>query len=170
VLSLMRSGKAARAAQEFSPLQGQITQNPMIASLAGQIMRANKTGKDIIGFYRTATQNFPQHRALTYDYADLLLQEKRHEDALKLLNEQVISYPNDPRLYELQARTYSALGKRQDEHHALAYSYALRGNLHGAIEQLELAKRAGGDYYQLSTIESELKQFRETAAAHEKRN
>ena len=62
------------------------------------------------------------------------------------------------------------MGKRQEEHRALAYTYAMSGNLHGAIEQLELAKQSGTDYYQLSIIESELKQFREVAAAHAKKN
>jgi len=169
-LALLRSDQPERAAQVLAPLHEQIAHNPMIATLAGQIRQADKNDRNVIEFYRTATQNFPQHRALTYDYAGLLLQAKKYEDALKLLNEQVISHPSDSRLYESQARTYSALGKRQEEHHALAYTYALRGNLPGAIAQLELAKQSGSDYYQLSTIESELKQFREIAAAHAKKN
>jgi len=41
--------------------------------------------------------------------------------------------------------------------------------LHAAIEQLELAKQAGSDYYQLSTIESELRQLWEIAAPHAKK-
>jgi predicted Zn-dependent protease len=167
VLALLRSGQAARAEDEFAPLHDESSLNPMIATLDGQIRQANKS-RNIIEFYRTATQNFPQYRALSYDYVELLLQGKRYADALKLLNEQIITHPSDSRLYELQARSYAALDKRQEEHHALAYTYALRGNLHGAIEQLELAKQAGSDYYELSTIESELKEFREIAAAHAK--
>ena len=166
-LALLRSGQALRAKQEFAPLHEESAQNPMIATLEGQIRQATKS-KDIIDFYRTATLNFPQYRSLNYDYVELLLQAKRFNDALKLLNEQIISYPSDPRLYELEARSYAALDKRQEEHHALAYTYALHGNLHGAIEQLELAKQSGSDYYELSTIESELKEFREIAAAHAK--
>jgi predicted Zn-dependent protease len=166
VLALLRHNQPARAAQEFAPLHKHAAKNPMIATLAGQIRRADKNDKGVIAFYRTATQNFPQHRALTYDYAEVLLQARKYEDALKLLGEQVISHPSDPRLHELQARTYAAAGKRHEEHRALAYAYALRGNLHGAIEQLELAKQAGSGYYQLSIVESELKQFREIAAAH----
>ncbi len=169
-LALLRSNQPARAAKEFAPLHELAAHNPMIATLAGQIRRADKNDKGIIEFYRSATQNFPQHRALTYDYAELLLQARQYEDALKLLNEQVISHPNDPRLHELQAQVYAALGKRQEEHHALAHAYALRGNLHGAIAQLELAKQAGSDYYQLSAIESELKQYRETVAVHTRKN
>ncbi|MDO8413326.1 MAG: M48 family metalloprotease [Gallionellaceae bacterium] len=167
-LALLRSGQAELAAQEFAPLQKQVSQNPIIATLAGQIRRADKTDKKLTEFYRTATQNFPQHRALFYDYAELLLQDKRFEDALKLLNEQILTHPDDPSLYELQARTFMALGRPQQEHHALAYAYVLQGNLYGAIDQLELAKRMGKDFYELSAIESELKQFREVAAAHKK--
>ena len=168
-LALLKNGKPALAAQEFSPLNKQVSQNPMIATLAGQIRNAAKKDKGLIAFYRTATQNFPQHRALSYDYAELLLQDKRFDETLKLLNDQVTDHPNDPRLYELQARAYAALDRRQEEHHAVAYAYALRGNLYAAIEQLELAKLAGKDYYQLSIIESELKQFKEIVEAQKKK-
>ena len=167
-LSLLQSNQAARAQHEFIPLLEVASQNPILATLDGKIRQANKD-KDIIKFYSTTTQNFPQHRALSYDYVDLLLQAKRYEDALKLLNEQIISFSSDPRLYELQARCYAAIDKKQEEHHALAYTYALRGNLHGAIEQLELAKQTGSNYYELSIIESELKEFREVEAAHSKK-
>ena len=168
-LALLRSGQAARAAKEFTPLQKQVTQNPMIATLAGQIRRANKTDPDLIEFYKTTTQNFPAHLALTYDYADLLLQKKRFEEALKLLSEQITNHSNDPRLYELQARTFAALGRHQEKHRALASHLLLHGNLTGAIEQLESAKQAGSDYYQLSAIESELKRLKEIMAAQAKR-
>ncbi len=99
----------------------------------------------------------------------MLLQDQRYNDALKLLDEQVNRDGNDPKLYELQARAYAALGRHQEEHHMLAYNYLLHGNLFGAIDQLELAKQAGNDYYQLSTIETELKQYREIAEAYRKK-
>ena len=170
VLALLRVGQVARATQEFAPLQTLISQNPMIATLAGQIRRTNKNNTGNTEFYRSATQNFPQHRALAYDYIELLLEANRFEDALKLLNEQILTHPNDLRLHELQARNYAALGKRQEEHHALAYTYILRGNLLTAIEQLELAKAAGTDFYELSIIESELKQYKEIAAVQAKKH
>lgn len=168
VLALLRSGQFVRARQELLPLQQQEARNPMIAALGGQVRQANNES-GIAGYYRNATQNFPQYRALSYDYAGLLLKAGRYEETLKLLNEQITSHPDDARLYEFQARSYAALGRVQEEHHALAYAAVLHGNLRGAIEQLELAKRSGNDYYELSAIESELRQFREIAAAHAKR-
>jgi predicted Zn-dependent protease len=175
VLSLLRNNQIPLAAQEFLPLKKLVTSNPMIATLAGQLLRADMEAQknpeqNALEFYRTATQNFPQHRALIYDYTEILLQYRHHKEAVTLLNQQVIAHPDDPHLYELQARNYAALGRPQEEHHALAYNYILHGNLRGSIEQLELAKQAGNDFHELSTIETELKQFREIAAAQEKKH
>jgi predicted Zn-dependent protease len=60
-------------------------------------------------------------------------------------------------------------GKTLEQHQAQAYSYAWQGDLHAAIEQLELAKQAGGSFYQLSTIESDLRELREMLDAHGKK-
>lgn len=170
VIALLQSRQLERAAQEFAALRKHVQSNAMITTLAGQLRRAGAIDdNDAIGYYRNATQNFPQHRALIYDYCEVLLQGKRHAEAVALLNQQVTAHSNDPRLYELQARTYAALDRNQEEHHALAYYYILHGNLRGAIEQLELAKHAGNNFQELSTIETELKQFREYAAAQEKK-
>lgn len=170
ILALLRNKQEDKAAREFAILSQQAPPHAMLVTLEGQIKRLNKNDRSIADFYRNATQNFPQHRALIYEYADVLLEDKRFNEALKLLSEQIINHPNDAKLYELQARTFAALNKTQEKHHALAYNYILRGNLRGAIEQLELAKQSGTDYYELSTIETELKQFREIAAAQRKKN
>jgi beta-barrel assembly-enhancing protease len=170
VTALLLSHQHKLAAQEFEPLRKLVHENAMITTLAGQLRRMGAiVDPNISDFYRTATQNFPQHRVLVYDYCEVLLGAKRYNEAIALLNQQVANYPSATRLYELQARTYAALGKNQHEHHALAYVYILRGNLRGAIEQLELAKLAGNDFHELSTIETELREFREIAAAHEKK-
>jgi len=169
VLALLRAGQVENASQEFIPLQELTSQNPMIATLGGKIRRMAKEMTGGIEYYQNATQNFPQHRALYYDYIDLLVESNRSNDAIRILNDQVISYPNDVRLYERSARIYASLGKRQEQHHALAHVYILRGNVHGAIEQLELAKEAGNDFRELSIIEKELKEFKEIASTKAKK-
>ena len=169
VQALFQAGKISEASQELTTLRKQAGSNDMIDTLSGRIYRAEGMSGAMLGaFYKEATQTYPQHRALDYDYADLLISERRYNEALKQLDNRINDYPNDARLYELQARTYAALGKPQEEHHAQAYVYYLHGNLRGAIEQLELAKQSGSDFYQLSIIGSELKQFRGMAAAQRK--
>jgi len=169
-LALLRNGNLPRAKQELVLLLKQSPSSALIKTLAGQIYRAEgMSNSKLTEFYHDAVQTHPQHRALAYDYADLLIESKHYEPALKLLDERISSYPNDARLYELQARTYAAQNKPQEEHHALAYAYISHGDLRSAIEQLELAKQSGSDYYQLSVIDNELRQFREMAAAHAKK-
>ena len=169
VLALLRNKQEALATQEFDTLHRQAPHNATIEALAGQIKRLDKHDKNVLAFYRKALKQFPGHHALIYDFAEVLLQERQYLDALKLLDAQVLLDGNDAKLYELQARAYAALGRHQEEHHVLSYYQILHGNLHGAIEQLELAKRAGNDYYQLSTIETELKQYLEIVAAQKKK-
>ncbi len=160
----------ARAAQELATLRKQAKHNPMVETLTGQVKRASKNDAATAAFYRNAVQNFPQHRALIYDYVSLLLQEKQTDTALKLLAEQLIRHPSDTTLYELQAKAYEMQGKTLEQHQAQAYSYSWQGNVFAAIEQLELAKQAGGSFYQLSAIESELRELREMTSTPEEGN
>jgi predicted Zn-dependent protease len=86
-----------------------------------------------------------------------------------MLAEAVRAYPADPRLRSLQSQSYAALGKRLLQHQAQAEYYALQGSVPAAIEQLQLARRAGdGDFYQLSVVDARLKELR-TQHAQEKR-
>jgi len=169
VSALLRNSEIERATRELAILRKQAMANPMIETLAGQVMRATKNDRETLAFYHDAVQNFPQHRALIYDYAELLLQDKQAAIAVKLLSEQLAGHPSDTRLYDLQARAYAMQGKAIEQHQAQAYSYAWQGNLYAAIEQLELAKQAGGSFYQLSTIESDLRELRELQDARGKK-
>ena len=175
VRALLRDNQVGRASREFSLLRKQVESSPasrnnaMIATLEGKVLRAEKNNSAALAFYRTAVQDFPQHRALIYDYTDLLLQDKHPEIAVKLLTEQITRHPSDITLYDLQARAYAMQGKALEQHQAQAYSYAWQGNLNAAIEQLDLAKQAGGSFYQLSAIESDLRELRQMKDASAKK-
>lgn len=169
VSALLRNNQIERATQELAILRKQAKNNPMIETLTGQILRATKNYSGALTFYRTAIQNFPQHLALIYDYIDLLLQAHQAAPALKLLGEQLTRHPSDTLLYEQQARAYALQGKIVEQHQAQAYSYAWQGNIYAAIEQLELAKQAGGSFYQLSAIESDLRELRGMVEGHDKK-
>ena len=69
--------------------------------------------------------------------------------------------PTDTTLYDLEARAYHQMHNSLEQHRAQAYSLAWQGNLPDAIIQLEIAKREGGSFYQLSIIESDLRELHE---------
>ncbi|MFZ5502145.1 MAG: M48 family metalloprotease [Pseudomonadota bacterium] len=165
--ALLHNNDTERARQELLALQQQIREkpgahgNPMIATLIGKVKHTGHDDAATLAFYRAAIENFPQHRALVYAYLDLLLQNNQANSAVELLREQIVRHPSDSKLYELQAHSYAQLDKGLEQHQALAYSYAWQGNIHAAIEQLELAKQAGGNFQQMSVIESDLRELRQ---------
>ncbi len=69
---------------------------------------------------------------------------------------------SDPRLWQLLSRGYAALGKRTAQHRAQAEVYLLRGSLPAAVEQLEIARKAGdGDFYDLSAVDARLRELKQ---------
>jgi predicted Zn-dependent protease len=119
---------------------------------------------------RSALSRSPNYRPLHYAYIETLQGMGQHQAALAWLAELVKSYPRDARLYDYQAKSYAASGKRLLHHQALAENYYLQGTLPAAIEQLQLAQKSGdGDFYQLSAVEARLRYLR-TQQAEEKKN
>jgi len=165
--ALLRNNEVGRAAQELAILRKMAKISPltrnnaMIETLSGQVKQAENNPVATLAFYRTAVQNFPQHRALIYDYADLLIQNGQAATATKLLAAQIARHPSDTTLYDLLARAYAMQGNVLEQHKAQAYSFAWQGKLYAALEQLELAKQAGGNFYQLSSVESDIRELRE---------
>ncbi len=141
--------------------------SPMIETLAARVKLAAGQSADAFGIYRAALRIYPQHRALTYDYAEALLRNDSPDAALKFINQQLLFTPNDIRLYNLQAQGYAALGSNLLQHRAQAEAYIRQGYLSAAIDQLQTALRSNdGDFYQVSGVEARLKELRELATAN----
>ena len=117
-----------------------------------------KGARDLVA---VAVTQHPNYRPLKYAQADYLQTLGQHSEAVVNLAELIKTYPRDARLFDLQAKSYAAMGKRLLQHQALAESYLLQGALTPAIEQLQLAQKSGdGDFYQLSSVEARLRQLR----------
>ena len=141
----------------------------MIETLAARVKLAMGQTAEALDIYEAALRIYPQHRALIYDYADALLRGNSADAALKFVNQQLQYMPNDIRLYRLQAQSYGALGDMMMQHRAQAEVYTRQGNVHAAIEQLQIALRGDdGDFYQKSSAEARLKELRILAEAQKK--
>ena len=129
--------------------------------LAARIMVDQRRNDEALAIYRTALKTSPQYRGLVYGYLDQLLQSGQAKEALADLNERLRTSQDDARLYELQARGFEVAGRRISQHRAQAEAAYRKGNLHAAVEQLELAVRIrGDDFYELSSAESRLREMR----------
>lgn len=166
VMAQMRARNFSRAEQELKALTGKFPPHPMVATLAGQVLLAQGKRAAALEHYDRALARFPEHRALAVDYSQTLLDDRRTDAALKAATRQLKNFPEDPRLYRLQAEAYARLGKRLLSHQAQAEAYVRESNVAAAVEQLQLAQKAGdGDFYQSSIVEARLRELRRELAA-----
>jgi beta-barrel assembly-enhancing protease len=160
-VSLLRAGDHAAAAREVQVLRKIVQASPIVETLDCRIRAVAGAAEPAFACYREALRRYPDYRALTYDYAEVLLHGRRPDAALKLVEGRLRLRSEDYRLYLLQARAYEALNRRLLHHRAQGEAYVRMGNVAGAVEQLQLAVKSGdGDFYQLSSAEARLRELR----------
>ncbi len=160
IVALLRAGDKVRARKELALLLETREKSPMIDALAAQTLIASGEVEKGLATFRESLRTNPSRRALVYGYADALISANKAADAIQFLRDKADARTTDPQLYEFQARAYAALGQRLPQHRAQAEVYALRGNLPAAIEQLQIAQKAGdGDFYQKSSVEARLREL-----------
>lgn len=160
-VALMRANRLEDAREEVAWLRNQAPRNPMIETLAGNLLIAMGNQRQAEAHFKQALVAYPNHRGLIYGYAELLLATNQLDDAVRLLSDKQAAYPDDPYLYEIKSQAYTRQGKDLLRHQAQGEAYYRRYNLMGAIEQMELALRSGdGNFYEMSSVEARLKQLR----------
>ena len=161
VLALIRTKDYGRARRELVLLDPLAPRDAAVSVAKGQLLMGAGDAPGALRHYAAAVAAHPGYRALVYDYADALIANRQADAALRLLDQQLAQTPQDVRVYALQSKSYASLGKRLLHHRAQAEVYLRRGYLGAAIEQLQLALRAGdGDFYQLSATEARLRELR----------
>ena len=159
--ALLAAKDPARARKEIDALRKSGPAHPMIETLAGQVLLAGGDAAGALRLYRDALRQYPTHRALIYDYADALLRTGDADAALKVAQERLQVAPNDYRGYLLQGRAYAALNRTMLAHQSRAEALVRVGNLRGAVEQLQIAVKAGdGTFHELSSAEARLRELR----------
>jgi predicted Zn-dependent protease len=168
VASLLRARDIARAQRELEPLRK--TASPIIESLACRVSEAAGDAQKTLACYQAARRSYPNQRALFYGHVEQLVRVRRPEEALQLISERLQGRRDDPRLYRLQAQAYAAQGNQMMQHRAQSEAYVLTGHLGAAVEQLQIALKAGqGDFYQMSSIEARLRELRRMQLEQERK-
>lgn len=135
--------------------------SPMIDRLLAEAKVAQGQKEAGLALFREAMLRYPLNLSLLYGYGDTLIGEKKFAEVLKFVDEQLQNYPLDVRFYKMRAESYAGLGRRSQQHLALAEMSVLKGQTAGAIEQLELAQKAGdANFYELSVIDGRLRDMK----------
>lgn len=160
-VAFARNHQPERARQELAQIK---IRHPFIDSLAARM--ATEAGHTDQAFkdYRQALARWPHHPTLTLGYTRLLILNGQSRAALPLLDYQLAQYPKDAHLYLLKAQAEAELGNDPEQHRAQAEAYFYQGNVKGAIEQLQIGRRAAHDFYTTASIDARLKQLRDIEA------
>lgn len=135
--------------------------SPFIETLAAELRTARKDPAGAVTLLSAARKSFPASTSLRYALIDAQIQAHRPADAAAGAREGIQARGDDVRLWQLLSRANSELGKRTAQHRAQAEVYVLQGTLPAAIEQLELARKAGdGDFYELSAVDARLRDLK----------
>ena len=168
-VALLRDKNPSGAEREAAELRRLKAASPMVEALAAEARRAQDDLAGAQRILREARVRYPQSRALVYGLADALLADRQAQEALRISEAELQLHPSDVTLHGLRAKSYAALGKRLQQHRAQAEVYALQGLLSPAIEQLQLAQKAGdGDFYEQSQVDARLRELRARQAEEAK--
>jgi predicted Zn-dependent protease len=159
--ALLRTKELGAAAAEVERVRSAGLQHPMVETLAARIKSAAGDHAGAAAILAGARARFPGDLGVGYAYVSELQAVGRHREALEALPDLARRDGRNAKAYEMQARSYSALGKRAEQHRMLAEMYLLQGSVPAAIEQLQLAQKAGdADFYVLSAVDARLRELR----------
>lgn len=157
----LRAGRLERAQQAVARLDALDPATPLVETLAIDVALAAGRADQAIARGQQALGRYSAHRPLAYTQARALLAAGQPARALHLIDEQLLTWPEDAVLYTLKARAHGTLGQRLEAHLAQAEAHVRQGAMAAAIEQLQLAIASGGrDFHQLSIAEARLRELR----------
>ncbi len=159
--ALLAAGRIDEATKALDAVRRDAPASPFIESLATELRLAARDPAAAVKILEAAQARFPDSRALRYALVDALLQAGRASDAAVMARADALRRTDDDRMWTLVARSEAALGRRTAQHRAQAEVYVLQGSLPAAIEQLDLARRAGdGDFYELSAVDARVRELK----------
>lgn len=134
---------------------------PMIERLFADVKIARGETDAGLAVYRDAMQRFPANPGLLDGYGSALVAARRFDEALRFAERQLQVMPEEVRYHRLRAASYAGLGREAQQHRALAEIFAMQGQTAAAIEQLDLAQKAGdADFYEMSAIDARLRELK----------
>ncbi|ENO83961.1 M48 family metalloprotease [Thauera linaloolentis] len=156
--ALFRAGRLDEASARLDAVRAKAPPSPWVETLRAEIALARKDGAGAVRTLEAAARGFPSSRSLVYALANARILGGQPQEAVEGLRRALDGRQSDPRLWQLLSRAYAELGKLTAQHRAQAEVYLLRGSLPAAIEQLEIASKAGdGDFYDMSAVDARLR-------------
>jgi predicted Zn-dependent protease len=148
---------AQAASAPGSPIQRQSLSLDITAS---ELALAKGRGEEALQIAQATLRAYPQSYAAGAAMINADLALGRTNDAITWLKSRTRLQPNEIVWWSLLSKAYDQAKNVSMRHYALGEKYALEGAWPSAIEQLKIARSAGGsDYYQGSSIDARLREM-----------
>lgn len=169
VAAYLRARDYPKAKAALAQLERKAPAHPMIEAIAGHVLVEGGELDAGLSRLEGALQRYPNKMQLVYDYPEALIKRKRFADAAKFCEDQLQRFPGNGTLHRLAARAYAGLDRKLKQHYHQGEYYAWVGNLRLAVDQLQLASRAGdANFYESSVVETRLRALRREIAEQQK--
>jgi len=129
--------------------------HPFVERLAARIELDSGDAASAQAIVEAALARFPSSRSLVQMRATVLLARRDYAAAVPVLEDALKLYRSDAGLWRMLSEAQGGLGQVARAHRAAAEQYVLLGATPAAIEQLQLAQRAGGlDFHTASQVDA----------------
>nr|WP_234483845.1 M48 family metalloprotease [Noviherbaspirillum pedocola] len=171
-LIALRQGDAARAQSLLDEARAAALKDAEpLASLGVEIRLAANQTDAALKQSAAAREAFPLSRDIASQYADALIAAGKIDEAVRYLRDQSQLYREDARVQQRLAKAYATQGKQALQHLALAESYAIKGSLPAALDQLQIARRApDASFYDQSIIDARERELKAQRLEEMKQN
>ena len=148
---------AHAAAAPGSPI---LRQSLSLDITASELALAKGKNEEALQIAQATLLAYPQSYAAGAAMVNAYLKLGRTNDAITWLKARTKAQPNEVLWWGLLSNAYDQAQNIPMRHYALGEKYALEGSWPSAIEQLKIARSAGGsDFYQGSTIDARLREM-----------
>ena len=146
-----------KASSPGSPIQRQSLSLDVTAS---ELALAKGKKEEALQIAQAALRAYPQSYAAAVAMINAELKMGRTNDAISWLKARTKAQPNEVLWWGMLSNAYDQANNVPMRHFALGEKYALEGAWPSAIEQLKIARSAGGaDFYQSSSIDARLREM-----------
>ncbi|MFN3629059.1 MAG: tetratricopeptide repeat protein, partial [Casimicrobiaceae bacterium] len=153
--SFLRAKDSRRGLAVLDEIERGGIRHPMVAAMRGHLLLEAGETAQAIAHFEQASREWPEHAQFFYDHPEALLRGGRAREALALSERLLVRRATDTRLLAIAARAAAESGQRLKQHRYLGEQYVHEGRLRAALDQFDLAAKAGdGDHVEASLIEA----------------
>ena len=161
-LALLKGSKYDAARKETVLLLEKAPDQVLFKILQAQIESRQGNKKKGLELFRNIYEADNSSLSAITFYATELAQQSNYTEARKVLRKAVRKFPNSIQFYEMLSQAESKAGTQMESHRALAEAYALIGNYHSAVQQLNIARSLAkkDDFYVQASITAKIKELK----------